>query len=386
MQKKTILEKKLGKIAIVCDQLTSFGGAEREMFSMMKLFPNADIFTIMYFKEKFPDNKYNVKTSFVQKLPFKRLMANHVKVLTPLAYEKMDFTGYDYVISISAGPAKSIITGINQPHIAMTMTPPRSLWDKEISSRGSFLRIFYRPFAEVVNSYFRIWDFASSKRVDYWTANSKYVKEKIKKTYGTDATVIYPGVGDLWFEKPKDIIIQKVKAKYKLPKHFALVVSRLYDHKRVDWAIESCKETNTSLYIIGEGPDRKNIEKLIKGSDVHILGKISDEEVIAMYNLSDVVLFCSIEDFGLVPVEAMAAGTPVFAYGIGGVTETVKEGITGEFFMSKEELKELLKKFSPRRYNTDTIKKHATKFSEKEFHKNLIKFLTGVYEKESKRS
>ena len=217
MQQRTILEKKLGKIAIVCDQLTSFGGAEREMFSMMKLFPSADIFTIMYFKERFPFNKYKVKTSFVQKLPFKRIMENHVKVLTPLAYETMDFSGYNYVISISAGPAKSIITNIHQPHIAMTMTPPRSLWENEISSKGSFLRILYRPIAKTVNSYFRLWDYTSSKRVDYWTANSNFVKKKIRKTYGVDAEVIYPGVGELWYTEPKDILIEKVRAKYKLP-------------------------------------------------------------------------------------------------------------------------------------------------------------------------
>lgn len=384
---KTILEKKLGKIAIVCDQMTSLGGAEREMFSMMKLFPSADIFTMMYFKEKFPDNRYNIKTSFVQKLPFKRLFQTHVKILTPLAYETLDLSGYDFVISISAGPAKSIITNIDQTHVAMVMTPPRSLWENEESAKRPFWSFLYMPLAYMTNSYFKLWDYTSSKRVDYWTANSEYVKKKIKKIYGTDAEVIYPGVGEIWFKKPEEILVRKMKAKFHLPRHFALVVSRLYKHKRIEWAINSCRDSNTPLYIIGEGPDRRYFERFSKGNEnIHFLGKLSDEEVIAMYNIADVVLFSSIEDFGLVPVEAMAGGTPVFAYGVGGVRETVKEGITGEIFYSNEELTELLKKFRVNRYNSNTIRKRAMKFSEEKFHKNLIKFLIRIHEKEAKRS
>jgi len=385
--KQTILEKKLGRIAIICDQMTSFGGAEREMFSMMELFPSADIFTIIYFEEKFPNNKYNVRTSFVQKFPFKKRFANHLKILTPLAYESFNLSDYDFIISISAGSAKSVITGIDQPHVAMTMTPPRSLWENEISSKGSVLRKIYRPIAKMVNSYFRVWDYTASKRVNYWTANSYFIKEKIKKTYGVDAEVIYPGIGKDWYKEPTEMEIKKVKAKYHFPKHFALVLSRLYNHKRIDWAIKSCQESNTPLYIIGEGPDRKNFEKLVKESDeIHFLGRLSDKEAIVIYHLSDVVLFCSVEDFGLVPVEAMAAGTPVLAYGVGGVTETVKEGITGEFFKTNGELTTLLKNFDRKRYNRDIIKKHALQFSEEKFQKNLVKYLTKIYEEEHQRS
>ena len=386
MLKQTEIEKKLGKVAIVCDQMTGFGGAEREMFSMMKILPNADIYTMMYFKENFKDNKYSINTSFVQKLPFKRPLQTHVKILTPFAYETLNLTDYDIVISISAGPAKSIVTGVDQPHVAMTMTPPRSLWDSEVSSKPPFWSFLYKPLADIVNNYFKLWDYTSAKRVDYWTANSKYVQAKIKKIYNADAQVIYPGVGEDWYKKPTDLELKKVKLKYHLPDNFALIVSRLYDHKRIDWAINSCRDVGKPLYIVGDGPDRKHLEKLVNENDnIHFLGRLSDKDIIVMYNLADVVLFCSIEDFGLVPIEAMAGGTPVFAYGIGGTKETIKEGITGEFFMSNQELTELLKKFNIKRYNSDTIRKHARKFSEKEFHKNLIKFLTKVHEEESKR-
>ena len=386
MYKTTPLEKKLGKVAIVCDQMTSLGGAEREMFSMLKLLPNADIFTMMYFRRNFVNNNYNIKTSFVQKLPFKKRFQTHTKMLTPLAYESFDFSGYDFVISISAGPGKSVITGINQPHVAMVMTPPRSLWENEESTKRPFWSFLYKPLAYVINSYFKIWDYTSSKRVDYWTANSKYIKEKIKKIYGTDAEVIYPGVGEEWFKEPSEIQKKKVKAKFHLPDHFALIVSRLYNHKRIDWAIRSCREAGIPLYISGEGPDEKHLKRLVKeGDSIYFLGRISDEDAITMYNLSDVVLFCSIEDFGLVPVEAMAGGTPVLAYGVGGAMETVEKGVTGEFFMTNDELTDLLKHFSINRYNSSTIREHAMKFSEGEFHKNLIKFLTKVHEKESKR-
>lgn len=386
MLKQTNIEKKIGRVAIVCDQMTGFGGAEREMFSMMKILPNADIYTMMYFKENFKENQYKINTSFIQKLPFKRPLQSHVKILTPFAYETLDLREYDLVISISAGPAKSIVTGLDQPHIAMTMTPPRSLWDSEKSIKQPVWSFLYRPLEKIVNNYFKVWDYTSSKRVDYWTANSNYVKEKIKKIYGVEAEVIYPGVGEEWYKRPTDLELKKVKLKYHLPDNFSLMVSRLYHHKRIDWAIKSCKDAGKPLYIVGDGPDRKHLEKMkTERDDIHFLGRLSDKDVITLYNLADVVLFCSIEDFGLVPVEAMAGGTPVFAYGVGGVKETVVEGITGEFFMNNEELTELLKKFDIKRYNSDIIRRRALKFSEKEFHRNLIKFLTKVHEKESKR-
>lgn len=385
----TKIEKLFPKVAIVADQMSSFGGADREMFSMLKLLPHADIFTIVFNKQKYPTLQNKVYTSFVQKISkfLPSTFFRHLKIFTPLAYENFDFTGYDLVISISAGPGKGVITGLDQPHIAMVMTPPRSLWDKELNVRGSKLKHIYKPISIILNTYMRMWDWTISRRVDHWTANSKFIAQKIYKTYKKEAHVLYPGVEDMYFTRTSPKTKKQIQTKYNLPKNFILVVSRLYDHKRVDWAIRACIETNKNLVIVGEGPDRKYLEKIANKNElIQFLGFIKDDsEVKTIYELSDVLLFCGLEDFGLVPVEAMASGTPVLAYGQGGLLETVKENITGEFFQTEEQLTKALKSFNKTRYNKEVIKKHAYNFSEKKFLDNLEKYLFQIYEQEKQK-
>lgn len=382
------IEKLYPRVAIIADQMLSFGGADRELYSMLKLFPSADIFTIIFDKTKYPELKNKVYTSKLQTL-FKFLpfsLGRHSKVFTPWAYENFDVDNYDLVISISAGPAKGIITGITQPHIAMTMTPPRALWDKEHNFRGLKLRHLYLQISNWIDVFMRLWDMSIAKRVNYWTANSKYIQKKIKKIYGVESTLIYPGVEEKYFNTINKKDLQKVISKYSLPQDFVLVVSRLYDYKRVDWAIETCIETGKNLVIIGEGPDLEYLKKVADDNpNIKFIGHVSDEEVISFYNLAQVLLFCGIEDFGLVPVEAMAAGTPVIALREGGTTETIKEHVSGEFFNTKEELCILLNQFDKRRYNRKTVIEQAKQFSEEKFLNNLEIFIRKVYEKETQK-
>ncbi|MGI5897791.1 MAG: glycosyltransferase [Candidatus Dojkabacteria bacterium] len=375
------------KVAIVADQMTAFGGADREMYSMLKVLPHVDIFTIIFNKEKYPTLKNKVYTTFVQKLSkfLPKGFYRHLKVLTPIAYESIDLEGYDLVISISAGPAKGVITSLDQPHLAMVMTPPRSLWDKELNVRGSKLKSLYKGLSNILNTYMRVWDYSISKRVDYWSANSNFIKRKIKKTYQQDAEVIYPGVEKKYFAKVSKERIEKIKERYSLPEKFFLVVSRLYDYKRVDLAINASIKAKKQLYIIGEGPDKKYLEKIAgENNNIHFLGFLpSDDDVIVFYKLAEALLFCGIEDFGLTPVEAMASGTPVIAYEYGGVLETVKENITGQFFSNEDELTTILKDFDKTRYNQDKIIKQAKTFSEEEFIINFTKYLKYIYEQEN---
>ena len=382
------LENLFPKVAIVADQMNGFGGADRELISMLKLFPNAEIFTITFNKKIYPQIPNIVHTSFLQKwlerLP--KSLARHLKVFTPWAYESFNFDGFDLVISISAGPAKGIITGIDQPHIAMTMTPPRSLWDKENNFRALKLSKMYSAISETINVFMRIWDTNIAKRVDYWTANSKYIQKKIKRTYGVDSTVIYPGIEERYFETRKQSQLNEVKEKYSLPDDFILIVSRLYDYKKIDWAIRACIRASKKLVIVGEGPDRKYLEKVAdKNPNIIFQGYVSDDEAISLFRLASLLLFCGLEDFGIVPVEAMAAGTPVFALKEGGLLETVKEHISGEFFKTEQELCNLLKDFDKRRYNREAIIKQARNFTEAKFLNNLEKYITQIYEKETKK-
>ena len=376
------LEKLFPKVAIVADQMTSYGGADAELLSILKILPHADIFTILFDKRKYPQIENNVYTSFVQKISrfLPKGFSRHLKIFTPLAYENFNLDGYDLVISISAGPAKGIITGIYQPHVAMVMTPPRSLWDNELNVRGSKLKWLYKPLSRVLNTHMRIWDWSISRRVDYWSANSKYVARKIQKTYRKKATVIYPGIIKKNYKKTD------VRKLYNLPKKFALVVSRLYDYKRIDWAINACKQTDTNLVIIGEGPDLGYLKKIAKRDKrITFLGFVPDAQRDSFFKEAEVLLFCGIEDFGLVPVEAMSQGTPVLAYKEGGVLETVEEGVTGEFFKDEEELSNLLKDFDKRRYNEQKIISQAEKFTEAKFLNNLEKFLINVSKEEKKK-
>jgi glycosyltransferase involved in cell wall biosynthesis len=384
------LQHKFPKVAIIADQMSHFGGADREMYSILKLLPHSDIFTIVFEKEKYPELKNRkVYTSSVQKLSnlLPKHFYRHLKVLTPFAYENFDLRGYDLVISISAGPGKGVITDLDQPHIAMVMTPPRSLWDKELNARASRLKALYRPISIFLNTYMRVWDWTTSKRVDYWTANSEYISKKIWKTYKKKSTVLYPGVEEKYFTESSQKQKRKVSEKYNLPKNFVLVVSRLYDHKRVDWAINACKQANKHLVIVGEGPDKKYLKKVVgKDKRIKFLGFVKDDmEVKAIYELAEVLLFCALEDFGLVPVEAMASGTPVLGYGDGGLLETTKEGITGEFFKNEKELTSSLINFQKTRYNRQLIRKHAQLFSERKFLDNLEEYLIKVYEKEQEK-
>ncbi len=380
------LHKLFPKVAIVADQMTSFGGADREMISILKVFPNAHIFTVLFYKEKYPMISNKVYTSFVQKYTkiFGKKFSRHLKIFNPLAYESFSFEGYDLVISISAGPAKAVITGINQPHLAMVMTPPRSLWDNELNARASKFHKIYRWLSNILNTYLRVWDISISKRVDYWSSNSEFVARKIRKTYGVIPKVLYPGIEERYFEPVTSNDIEKVKEKYSVPEDFVLVVSRLYDYKRVDWAIRAAQRSGKNLVIVGEGPDLKFLKKIAKGdSRIQFLGFISDDEVKALYTAAKVLLFCGIEDFGLVPLEAMAAGTLVFAYKYGGVLETVSQGKSGEFFENEEQLAELLKKLDERRYNKKDIVNQARKFSEEKFLNNFTEYIKQIHEKES---
>lgn len=380
-------ERYFKKVAVIADQMTSFGGADREMFSMLKLFPNADIYTIAFDSSKYPDIKQSIYTSFVQRIPKPKSFYRHLKIFTPWAYESFDLRKYDLVISISAGPARGVITGVYQPHIAMVMTPPRSLWDNELNVRASSLKSIYKPISTILNTYMRIWDLSISKRVDYWTANSKYIAKKINKRYGTSATVIYPGIPKESFQKISEAKKRKIAEKYKIKGRFVLVVSRLYDYKRIDWAIRGCIKAGKQLVIIGEGPDMRYLKNIANGNPlIKFLGFVKDDsEVRAFFNMAEVLLFCGIEDFGLVPVEAMAQGTPVFAYEQGGVLETVKRGVCGEFFKDEKELANLLKNFQKRRYNPREIVKRAREFTEEKFLNNLEEYIKKVYDTERKK-
>lgn len=368
------LSKEL-KVAIVTDWMYGPGGSDRFVTQVMKVFPNATIFTA-YFDKSAYEGRFEVNVpvmaSFIQKLPFTRKLHRHYNLFTPVAFEGFDFIGYDLVISLSAGAAKGVITGVDQPHVSLILTPPRSLWDQESNVRSSKLKFIYAFFGQFVSNYLRIWDLSAVERADLHFAISNYIARKIDKVYRKKADVVYPGLDSWWF----DADIKKVDSK--IPKSYFLVVSRLFDYKRVDWAIKACQKNGQDLLIVGEGPDRPYLETWV-GDRIRFMGNVTDPELKYLYKNAQALIFPGIEDYGYTPLEAMTQGTPVIAYNEGGVTETVVEGKTGEFFNSEEELHKKLANFEKLKYNETEIIKNARRFSEKKFQQDFIKKLEDFY-------
>ncbi|MEI8061130.1 MAG: glycosyltransferase [Candidatus Berkelbacteria bacterium] len=354
-------------IAIVHDWLSEFAGAEKVLLEIVKIYPDADIYTSIYDPKKvtqFAKNK--VYTTYLQKLPLAKKLRSIMIPLMPLAFEQLDFSSYDLVISSSTSAAKGIITRPSTCHISYCHTPTRYLWMPAMDKRAStsWLR-------RKVNHTLRIWDIAAAARVDYFIGNSKTVAERIQKFYRRGSEVIYPPV-DTSFYNPKKEDIKKGN-------HY-LFVGRFVPYKKADLAIEAFNKLGIELRLIGTGPEEEKLKQLAK-DNIKFLGRASDTVLFDNLKSAKAVIFPSEEDFGIVPVEAMACGTPVIAYGVGGATETVIPGKTGELFMQQtpEALIETIKKFEPSNYKFEDLRARSEEYSTQVFAKNFSSTVDKLY-------
>jgi glycosyltransferase involved in cell wall biosynthesis len=290
----------------------------------------------------------------------------------PSAIEEFDFNGYDLVISASSSVAKGIITSSSVIHVCYCHTPMRYAWEFSTENAGKIAGAGKGGIKQKLLSYFltliRLWDFASSARVDYFISNSQNVANRIQKHYRRDAKVIHAPVSCSFF----------------LPNNedagdYYLVVSRLQEYKRVDLAIEACNRLNRQLIVIGDGPMRKELQNMA-GDTVKMLGKLSDNELANYYAKCKALIFPPEEDYGIVPLEAMSCGRPVIAYSKGGALETVVDGKTGVFFgeQNAESLVDAIKLFEGMRFEKEAIRDHALTFDEKEFKAKIIDFIESI--------
>jgi glycosyltransferase involved in cell wall biosynthesis len=357
------------KIAIIHDWLTNVAGAERVLENLMSTYPDAQLFTSVVMRDNLNENfkERNIKTSFLQKLPnFIKKRHQWLFPLYPLAFESFDLSGYDIVISSSTCASKGVITGTNTIHICYCHTPMRYVWEQKehYEKRMGILNKFL---FRVLEHYMRIWDYASSQRVDYFIANSHEVRKRIKKTYGRDSVVIYA----------------PVRCSYFLPSEtdgdFYLVISRLVTPKRFDLAVQACSELGKKLFVIGNGPELKYLKK-IAGDNIKFFGYLQDDEVKKYMSECKALLFPGEEDFGIVPIEIMSCGRPVIAYGKGGVLDTVVDGKTGVLFNEQtvESLKEAIEKFEGMVFDKWVIREHALKFDESVFRERIREFVESV--------
>ena len=353
------------KVALVYDWIHTFGGAERVLIELYNLFPNAELFTSVYDRVNAPWAKlFKVTTSFLQKIPFAASHHELFPLLTPMAFENFVFDGFDLVISVTSSDAKGIITKPGILHVCYLLTPTRYLWShKDFYLSNPFLKIISSPFV----FYLRKWDSLAKARPDHLISISKTVKERTMKFYKRECDIIYPPVSVDKFIKRKSL--------NKTGDYF-LVVSRLVPYKRVDLVIYACNKLNLPLVIIGTGRQEFFL-KTIAGPTVTFLKNLTDNELISYYQNCRALIMPSEEDFGIVSVEAQAAGKPVIAYGEGGARETIKEDITGIFFQ-KQNINSLIKailKFEKTSFSKQDCQKNSKLFSRERFRREFYSLI-----------
>ncbi|MBU1019047.1 MAG: glycosyltransferase [Patescibacteria group bacterium] len=362
------------KVALVHDFLLRMGGAERVLLEFSKMFPKAPIYTLLYDEKKcgeaFPRER--VRTSSLQNWPkFMRKRHKYMLPLMPVATEQMDFSGYDLVLSSSNAYAHGIVTNLRTKHVCYCHSPMRYAWDwthnyfEENNLHGIKKHAVMRMLEDI-----RMWDQASSDRVDKYIANSKTVQGRIRKYYRQDSEVIFPPVD-----------VKRFRARGNSHEDYFLIVSTLTPYKRVDLAIELFNRLGRRLVIIGDGAARAQLEAGA-GETIDFLGFKPDEVVKEYIENCRGLIFPGEDDFGIVPVEAMAAGKPVLAYGHGGATETIIEGETGEFFMEPtiESMEDGLARLMLNEsvYSPTKIRQHANLFDREVFTENIKKALKKV--------
>lgn len=358
------------KIAIVHDFLLKLGGAERVVKVLAEMYPKAPIFTLLYDEEKvgevFP--KERVRPSSLQEYP--GFLRKHHRFLThkfPRIIEEFNLEEYDLVISSSAAYSHGIVTSINTKHVCYCHSPMRYAWDwaneyKQENNIFGLKEVIYRPLIKSL----REWDMIAKDRPDKYIANSENVRNRIKKYYKCDSAVIYPPVE-----------VERFRASEKNSGYF-LIVSTLTPYKKIDLAVQLFNKIGRRLVIIGDGVQREYLEE-IAGDNIDFLGFKDDETVKEYMENCRAFIFPGEEDFGITPVEAMACGKPVLAFGKGGCTETVVSGKTGEFFFENtvESMEDGLARllYNEKFYKPHTIRRHSLQFSREVFEKKFKRSL-----------
>ncbi len=367
------------KIALVHELLTMRGGAERVLKIAAELFPQAPIYTLLYNERKLGDwfPKQRVVTSSLQ--PWTALTTNHHYYLSrfPAAVEAWDFSAFDVVLSFSSAFAHGIITNGKPKHVCYVHSPARYLWDRthdvQAAAGSGLLGQLKRWYLSRTFHNLRIWDTEAADRPDVLIAPSIEVQRRIQLYWRREADIVHPPIDDAWLKPytPSTGAMQH-------PDYF-LVVSTLARYKRIDIAIQAANDCGARLTIVGEGPDMARLRS-IAGPTVEFYGWRSNDELRDLYTKAKAVIFAGHEDFGLVPLEAMACGTPVIAYRQGGALETVIDGKTGTFFAdpARESLAKMMTTFKRQEFDAAACVARAKEFDRTSFEQGLLERIDRV--------
>ena len=354
------------KVALIHDWLVSMRGGERVLEVLCERFPEAPVFTLLYVPGTVGTtiSNHDIRTSLLQHLPFARTKYRQYLPLFPLLAEISKVSDYDVVISSSHAVAKAMVKKRNDSrplHLCYIHTPMRYIWDRFDDYFGrqkvGYLasECLFRPIAGMLQAY----DRHTVSRVDMFIANSSFVADRVKRIYHRDAEVLPPPVD-----------VQRFAGARRAPEDWYLVVSALAPYKRVDHAIRACATLGRKLKIVGAGPEEKGLRALALElrSDVEFIGFVGDSDLVEYYRRARGLLFPGVEDFGIVPLEAIAAGCPVVAFRLGGVLDSMTSQ-TAEFYSSEtvEGLRDAILKFESRTFSDEELRNRAAEFAPEKF-------------------
>lgn len=363
------------KLALVHDWLNQNGGAEDVLETLVRLYPEAPIYTSMYAPDLLPDayRAWDIRTSWLDRLPGIHQHHQRYLPLYPLAFDRLDLSAYEVVLSNKSGFCHGVRGGPDTLHICYCLTPTRYIWDLDSYLAREEFGAGVRAAARLVARLYRGWDYAAAQRVDRFIAISSEVQARIQRVYHRDATIIYPPV-------------EAAERFAPAASHddYFLVLSRLVPYKRIDLAVEACTRLGLPLLVGGTGRDRERLEALA-GPTVEFLGYVPDGDLPDLFARCRALIFPGLEDFGIVPVQAMAAGRPVIAFRGGGSLDTVIPGKTGAFFQEQtvESLVVALQGFDERSYAPDAIRAHALRFDTANFTREITSYVARAWEAHS---
>lgn len=354
------------KVAVVHDWLNQYGGAERVLEEIHTLFPDAPVYTSMYAPERMPAayREWDIRTSWMQRLPLVTRKHQPFMPLYPAAFESFDLAGYDLVFSTASAFCHGVLTRPETCHICYCHTPTRFMWNTFEYIRREKLKPYQQRLLAPFLFNLRTWDRVTADRVDYWIANSRLVQQRIAKYYRRSSVVIHPPVSADRF-RPSDG-----------HDDYFFVLSRLIPYKRIDLAVQACTRLGAPLKVAGSGRELDRLKRMA-GPSVEFLGRVSDDAMVDLYARCKAFLFPGEEDFGITPLEAMASGRPVVAYGAGGALDSVNPGVTGVFFQEQtvESLASALESFRPEDYDPVAIRAHAETFDASAFRARIMDFV-----------
>ncbi len=360
------------KLALIHDWLNQIGGAEDVLDHLVRFYPGAPVYTSMYAPELMPAHyrNWDIRSTWMDRLPGIHQAHQRYLPLYPLTWAHTNLSEYDVVLSNKSGFCHGVRTGPHTLHVCYCLAPTRYIWNLDAYLAREDFGAAVRLAARLVARLYRRWDYAAAQRVSHMIAISTEIQERIRRYYHRESTLIYPPVEAAERFTPA----QQVGDYY-------LALSRLIPYKRIDLAVEACTRLDLPLLVAGKGRDRERLESLA-GPTVQFLGFVPDDDLPDLFARCKAFIFPGLEDFGIVPVQAQAAGRPVIAFKGGGSLDTIIPAQTGEFFTEPtvESLMAALRSFDASRYDPAAIRAHALRFDSAVFERAITTFVERAWE------